>query len=85
MQKETLRDLRVQNKKTAEQVAAELKIARSTYSNYEQGIRTIDIRFIIPLAKIYDCTEREIIEAQLNSCPSVRLNSRQGRQRNHKE
>ena len=38
MKKETLRDLRLQNKKTAEQVATELNIARSTYSNYEQGI-----------------------------------------------
>lgn len=81
---ETLRDLRNQAKMTAEQVATELSIARSTYSNYEQGTRTIDIRLIIPIAKIFDCTEREIIEAQLNSCQSCRLNNRLERQRSCK-
>lgn len=70
--KETLKDLRVQAKMTAEQVAAVLGIARSTYSNYEQGIRTIDISHIIPLAELYDVSEREIIEAQLNSHRSDR-------------
>lgn len=79
-----LRDLRMSARKTAEQIAAQLNIARSTYSNYEQGIRTIDIRLIIPLAEIFDCSEREIIEAQINSCQSARLNSRQARQRNCK-
>ena len=78
----TLKDLRTSAGKTAEQIAAQLNIARSTYSNYEQGIRTVDIRLIIPLAEIFDCSEREIIEAQINSCQSARLNSRQARQRN---
>lgn len=80
----TLRDLRNESKKTAEQVATELNIARSTYSNYEQGIRTIDIRLIIPIAKIFDCTEREIIEAQLNSCQFSQLNNRRKHQRSCK-
>lgn len=78
---ETLRDLRLQSKKTCAEVAQELNIARSTYSNYEQGIRTIDIRFIIPIAKIFDCTEREIIEGQLNSCQLSQLNNRRKLQR----
>ena len=45
----TLRELREQNKNTAAEVAEVLGIARSTYSNYEQGIRMIDIELIIPL------------------------------------
>ena len=63
----TLRELREQNKNTAAEVAEVLGIARSTYSNYEQGIRMIDIELIIPLAKLYNCTAEEIIQAQINS------------------
>ena len=66
-EKFTLRELREQNKNTAAEVAEVLGIARSTYSNYEQGIRMIDIELIIPLSKLYSCTAEEIIEAQLNS------------------
>ena len=39
---DTLRDLRKASGKTAAEVAEYLKIPRSTYSNYEQGMRTID-------------------------------------------
>ena len=39
----TLKELRLQNKKTVAEIAKELGVARSTLSNYEQGIRTIDI------------------------------------------
>ena len=63
----TLRELREQNKNTAAEVAEVLGVARSTYSNYEQGIRMIDIELIIPLAKLYNCTAEESIEAQINS------------------
>ena len=63
----TLRELREQNKNTASEVAEVLGVARSTYSNYEQGIRMIDIELIIPLAKLYNCTAEEIIQAQINS------------------
>ena len=68
----TLRKLREQNKNTAAEVAKVLGIARSTYSNYEQGIRIIDIELIIPLARFYNCTAEEIIEAQINSRQSDR-------------
>ena len=64
---DTLRDLRLRTGKTAAEVAAQLKIARSTYSNYEQGTRTIDIHYIIPLAELLECTEREVIAAQIKS------------------
>ncbi len=63
----TLKDLRKQSGKIAADVAAALGIARSTYSNYEQGIRQIDVRLIIPLAKYLEVNTEEVIEAQLQS------------------
>lgn len=64
----TLKELRQQNKKTAAEVATVLGIAIPTYYNYEQGARKINIEQVLILAKLYDCTAEEIIEAQLNSC-----------------
>lgn len=63
----TLKSLREENKKTLAEVASVLKIAVSTLSNYEQGIRTIDLRLVIPLAKLFNVAAEDIIEAQLNS------------------
>ncbi len=67
VQEITLRDLRISNEKTAAEVATVLGISRSTYSNYEQGIRTINIELILPLAKLFECSAEEIIQAQINS------------------
>lgn len=63
----TLKELRRQSGKTAKEVADRLGISRSTYSNYEQGIRQIDLRFIIPLASLFSVGTEEVIEAQLKS------------------
>lgn len=63
----TLRELRQQNKKTAAQVAAVLGVTTNAISNYEQGIRRINIEQVIPLAELFDVSEREIIEAQIRS------------------
>ncbi|MBQ7913749.1 MAG: helix-turn-helix transcriptional regulator [Clostridia bacterium] len=65
---ETLRDLRLQAKKTCAEVAKVLGVANSSYYSYEQGVRRISLEQVLLLAKLYDCTEREIIQAQLNSC-----------------
>lgn len=63
----TLRELRLQSKKTAAEVAAVLGVTRNAVSNYEQGIRQIDLRQVLALAELYDVTEREVIEAQIES------------------
>lgn len=63
----TLRELRLQSKKTAAEVAAILGVTRNAVSNYEQGIRQIDLRQVLALAELYDVTEREVIEAQIGS------------------
>jgi transcriptional regulator with XRE-family HTH domain len=64
----TLRELRGQNKKTLAEVAYELKVGVRAVCRYEQGIRKISLEQVLILAKLYDCTAEEVIEAQLNSC-----------------
>ena len=63
----TLKELRESCGKTRAEVAATLGISIRTVSHYECGTRSLDISLIIPLATIFDCSEREVIEAQLKS------------------
>jgi transcriptional regulator with XRE-family HTH domain len=65
---ETLKDLRKQANKTAAKVATILNVTDRAIYNYESGIREINIRQVLLLAKLYDVTAEEVIEAQLNSC-----------------
>ena len=67
---ETLKDLRIQSKKTCAEVAKELGVSAQAITNYESGIRRINIEQVITLAKLYDVSEKEVIQAQLNSCQS---------------
>ncbi len=63
----TLKELRKQSGKTAAEVAAALGVTATTIRNYERGDRIIAVAMIIPLAELYDVSEREIIEAQLST------------------
>ncbi len=63
----TLKELRRQNGKTAKEVADRLGLSLNALYNYENGIREIKIEQVLILSKLYDCMEREVIEAQLNS------------------
>ena len=63
----TLRELRKTAGLTAAAVAEKLGVAVSTLYNYEQGMREINIQQTLILARLYDVTEREVIEAQLKS------------------
>ena len=65
--KETLKDLRTQNKKTCVEVAQALGVACSSYYNYEQGTRRISLEQVLILAQLYDVSAEEVIQAQLNS------------------
>ena len=65
--KTTLRDLRKASNKTAAEVATALGVTIQAVYNYERGIRLTDIYSIIPLARLFDVTAEEIIEAQINS------------------
>jgi len=51
-----LKQLRVENKLTATEVASKLTIAKSTISNYEKGIREPNLTTLSSLAKIYGTT-----------------------------
>ena len=65
---ETLRDLRLQSKKTCAEVAQALGVSPQAISNYESGIRHINIEQVLILAELFDTSEKEVILAQLNSC-----------------
>ena len=63
----TLKELRLQSKKTAAEVAAVLGVTHNAVSNYEGGTRSIGLEQILALAELYDVSEREVIEAQIES------------------
>lgn len=63
----TLKELRLQSKKTAAEVAAVLGVTLRAVYNYESGAREIDLEQVLALAEFYDVTEREVIEAQIES------------------
>ena len=67
MDKPTLRDLRKDAHRTASEVAQSLNVSCSAYYSYEQGARRINIEQVLVLATMFDCTEKEVIDAQLNS------------------
>lgn len=69
----TLRELREENGKSRAEVAAALGVANRTLSHYECGTRFIDIRQVLILANLYECSEREIIEAQLSVCKTKKI------------
>ena len=66
--KETLRELRLQNKKTCAEVAQALGVTDRAIYNYENGIRCISLEQVLILAKLYEISAEEVIQAQLNSC-----------------
>ena len=63
----TLKELRVQSGLTVKKIADTLKIAPSSYYNYEHGTREMRISQVLVLAELFEVSEREVIEAQLNS------------------
>lgn len=65
--KETLRALRNGANKTCAEVAQVLGVSKTAIYNYEQGARRVSLEQVLALAKLYDVSEREVIEAQLNS------------------
>lgn len=64
----TLKDLREQAGLSVKEVAETLKITPRAYARYEQGTRRINIEQVLILVELYEVSEREVIEAQLNSC-----------------
>ena len=63
----TLRELRLQTKKTVTEVATELSKSSTAVYQYEQGVRRLALEDILILAKLYGCTAEEVIKAQLVS------------------
>lgn len=63
----SLRKLREQNGKSRAEVAAALGVTLSSVSHYENGLRRVSLEQVLMLAKLYDCSAEEVIEAQLES------------------
>lgn len=73
---ETLKTLREDAKKTCAEVAQVLGVTANAISNYECGIRSIGLEYVLILAELYGVTAEEVIQAQLNSCQLARSNNR---------
>ena len=56
-----IRDLRVKQKMTQDELAEKLFVTRQTVSNYETGKREIPTRFVIALADYYKTTTDYIL------------------------
>lgn len=69
---QTLKVLREEAGISRAEVAKALNVSYSTYANYEQGIRRINIEQVLILSKLYGLSEKEIIKSQLNSCRYAR-------------
>ena len=63
----TLRELRLQAKKTVTEVATVLGKSQTAVYSYEQGARRLPLEDVLILAKFFDCTVEEVIKAQLVS------------------
>ena len=63
----TLKDLRTSAGKTVKETAAALNVTVRAVSRYEQGTRQISLEQVLILAELYDCSERDVIDAVLNS------------------
>lgn len=64
----TLKDLRTSAGKTVKDTASALNVTVRAVSRYEQGTRQISLEQVLILAELYDCSERDVIDAVLNSC-----------------
>ena len=58
---QNLKNLRIKNKMTQEQLANELNIARSTINNYEQGASEPNIENLKKLAQIFHVTLENLL------------------------
>lgn len=62
-----LKELRLSAGKTVKDVAQKLNVTQRAISHYEYGSRRINIEQVLILAKLFDCSAEEVIEAQINS------------------
>lgn len=60
--KERLKQLRESRKLTQKEVASEIDITVSAYSNYEQGIRQPANEILIRLCKFFDVSSDYLLE-----------------------
>lgn len=64
--KDKLKQIRINNHQTQKEIATKLKISRSTYNNYEQGVAEPDILTLKKIADIYHTTVDNIIDHEVS-------------------
>ena len=74
MYKETLKKLREVSGKSCAEVAEALNVRKQMMYRYEQGKSWISIEQVLVLAKLYDVSAEDVINAQLNSYHLYLLN-----------
>lgn len=57
-----LKQARIKKRLTQQDVANRLNLTRSAITNYERGIRSIEIELFYKLCEIYDADDYEIIQ-----------------------
>ncbi len=63
----TLRELREESGKSIADVAEALYVNKNAISNYERGIRRINIEQVLILAELFQVSAEIVILAQMNS------------------
>lgn len=64
-----IKDLRIDNDYTQQEIADYLHIKQNTYSQYETGHRELPISYLIKLAKLYKTSTDYILELTDNKKP----------------
>lgn len=61
----TLKELRLSAGKSRKETAQHLNVTLTAVSNYESGIRKINIEQALKLAELFDVSVEEVIRAQI--------------------
>lgn len=64
---DNLRELRIQNEYSQQTVSERIHVARQTYSLYEGGKRTPDLKALCSLAELYHLSTDELLYSDLSS------------------
>lgn len=64
---DNMRELRIKNEYSQQEVSEHIHVARQTYSFYESGKRTPDLKAICNLASLYHLSVDELLYGDLSS------------------
>ena len=62
-----LKNLRIDNDYSQQQIADALKVSRSRYSNYENGTSEPPIEILIQISNFFKCSVDDLIKIKIDS------------------